>query len=449
MNYLIYLIVILSVFGQPNGLFLILPEYPLVALVSIWIMVIFIIARKIIARQLNFISLNIYVPLCIFFVYSALSLGYAPDPGFGARLLISMFFKVIVFLIIIYLCNDKNYLKQLLQVIAFMGVLFSAQSLLLVLGVAIFDIQPISEFNETAIEGLVDYDYKLVYYGALGFAKQYIGLLGLRIPRCQSMFIEPGWFANFLELSIFATLGYSTLVKTITIRRLKLMILIQGLALFFSFSTAAWFSVCIGYLIYVSLTNNSVTLNKKNKNLIIIILIIITLLSSILLFPEILAEVYKIVWLDKFDNEWGATSAGDRANAITLAQELFMEKPLLGWGINQMRIVADGIGANNAIMTIAVELGIIGITVYFTILLAIIKAAIVNCKTALRSQLEPIITLTASSSACVASLITHSIFVDSNWSFYYWIGLAFLYANYLFLKAHKVSQGYLSVDDNL
>lgn len=439
MKILLSCIILIAVFGQPNGLSLILPFYPFLASALTLLFLVFIFFNKVRKGEYIFTNLNIYLPTITFLVYSVLSLLYAPEPLFGLRILISMIFKLIVFTQIVIICNQENrikqLLKQLLRTVAIMGTVFSIQGLLLILFTALFKLNPISEINDVGGLGLMDYNYNLFYYGILGFGKQYITLLSFTIPRCQAMFTEPGWFANFLELSFFSTLGYSALANK-NHQSVRWMLWLQILALFCSFSTAGWLALGIGYLIYIICTNSNTKalVNKIIKTGFLLMAITTLLLTIISFIPVLSEEIYKIIWLEKFATAWGTASATERMEVINLAQELFLQRPLVGWGTNQMKVVSDGFGANNALMTVLVELGLFGLVIYFMMLLAIIKTMLVNYRMALINKSNSLIHLTASSSGCVAALITHSMFVDTNWAFFYWIGLSFVYINYLLLK---------------
>ncbi|MDZ7957613.1 MAG: O-antigen ligase family protein [Aulosira sp. DedQUE10] len=446
MKILLSCIIVIAVFGQPNGFALLVPSYPFLASALTLFFLVFIFFNKLYKGESLFTSLNIYLPTIIFLGYSLLSLAYAPDPLFGFRIWISMIFKLIVFTQIVIICNQKNSikqrLKQLLKTVAIMGTAFSIQGLLLILLTALFNLNPISEINEVGGLGLIDYEYNLFSYGILGFGKQYITFLSFTIPRCQAMFTEPGWFANFLELSFFSTLGYSALEKNH--QSIRWMLWLQILALFCSFSTVGWLAVFIGYLTYIICVNTDTKalLTKIVKIGFLLILITTVLIAIISFFPSILEEIYNIIWLEKFATAWGTASATERMEIINSAQDLFVQRPLLGWGTNQMRIVSDGFGANNAVITVAVELGFIGIIIYFIMILAVIKTIFTNYRMALIYQSNSLIHLTASSSGCVIALITHSMFVDTNWAFFYWIGLSFVYINYLLLNHYFKSTSF-------
>jgi O-Antigen ligase len=436
MKNLLYFILIIAIFGQPNALSVIIPIYPSIAFAVNILLVFSFVLKKTKNKEIIVFRMNLLLPILCFTLYSFLSLSFAPDPPFGFRILLSVIFKFILFIQITSICYKLELIEAFLKIVSRMGALFAVQSILLTIATAIFKIQPVANVNTFGGIGLLDYDYQMVSYGILGFGKQFVNIYGMEFPRFQSMFAEPGYFANFLELSIFSTIGYSHTQTNRPNTSLNLSLIVQFIALFGSFSTGGWISTFFGYLIYLMCKGTKNQTRSLNKFIIICMCLLICFIVFTSSFPTVADEIYKIVWAEKFETDWGSSSAGQRTDVVELAQNLFLQRPIIGWGSNQMRIVADGVGANNALVTIAVELGAIGIAIYSSMIIAIARTISINYKIAI-VQSNSIINLNASSSGCAAALIVHSFFVDSNWSFLYWIGLSYLYSVSIFLRVNN------------
>jgi O-Antigen ligase len=428
-------ILVIAIFGQPNALAVLVPVYPSIAFVINILFIFFVIIRKSSDRETLIFNTNILIPIFAFIFYSFVSLSFAPDPQFGFRILLSTIFKLILFIQITSICYELNFIKALLKTVSLMGTVFSAQAIILTLAISIFKIQPSESLNTAGGAGLLDYDYKMLSYGILGFGKQFVDLYGLNFPRFQAMFAEPGYFSNFLELSIFSTIGYNSLRKFKKQNNSNTQIIIQFIALLGSFSTAGWFSTFCGYFIYlICCTIKKSSSSKELKRFVTIFtLLLIVFIAFTSAFPTVADEVYKIVWAEKFETDWGSSSAVERADQVGLGQSLFLQRPIGGWGSNQMRIIADGTGANNSLVTVAVELGTIGVFIYLSMIFAMVRTIISNYKMSI-SQSISIVNLNAASSGCVVALIVHSMFIDSGWTFYYWIGIGCLYSINIFLK---------------
>ncbi len=442
MKNFLYCILIIAIFGQPNALSVIIPAYPSIALIINILLIFFFLVNKNLNKEPIIFSTNILIPIVLFTLYSFVSLSFAPDPQFGLRILISTIFKFILFIQITNTCYKLDFMEILLRLVSRIGTLFAAQAILLTLAITIFKIQPLENINTSGGAGLLDYDYQILYYGILGFGKQFVDIYGLNFPRFQSMFAEPGFFANFLELSIFSTIAYDCIQKFNGKNKsnTSLFLIIQFIALFGTFSTAGWIATFFGYLAYLRCTLT--TKNQLSKKLSLSILICVCLIVSFNVFtsafPTVGHDIHKVIWAEKFETDWGSSSSEERSDQFGIAQKFFLEKPITGWGSNQLRIINSGSGANNGLMTIAVELGLIGVSIYTAMIIAITQTIFNNFKASM-SKSTPIINLNASVTGCVIALIVHSFFIDSNWSFLYWIGIAALYSIDIFFKERSFS----------
>lgn len=428
---LLSLIVILVLFGQPNGLFLYFPPYPIIVAAFILACGFFTIVKRLALGKFSVPRLSLWLPLSLFFIWSLCSLIYAPDWAFGLRILLSMMIKVFIFMLIIVLFNDDNQLDHLLGPVSIIGALFALQAIVQFIAIGILGAHPIGTFAGTTLNDVVVKSVALDNYGILGTARTYFTIGSHIFPRAQSLFLEPGWFANFLEFSIFSTLAYMGRKKNVTLFRASTILIPQLLALFLSFSTAGWVSLALGGVIYIFLIDHrkSLTFFFKSALALILVVILVSLFA-----PRILSSLYNIMWTEKFVTPWGKASMPERLNAFNMSLDLISEKPIQGWGTNQMRIVTGGIGANNSLLTAFVELGLIGEILYLWIIISILRTVLTNVRLA-RSLNQPrFAKMTAATSGLFVALLAHSMLVDTSWSFFYWIGIALVYTNFRLLK---------------
>jgi O-antigen ligase len=204
------------------------------------------------------------------------------------------------------------------------------------------------------------------------------------------------------------------------------MLALQIGALLLTFSTAGWAAAILGGGSCVFFRHGRLSpVIRRSLKFILIGAFLIVL--ALLVIPHITHSVYSLVWLEKFETPWGGASFPTRLEAYRTAWELFRDKPLFGWGTNQLRIV--GTGANNALLTVAAELGIFGLLIYLSMLGAIAKTLFSNVRLARSIDSHALTSMTAYIAGGIVALVAHSMLVDTNWNFFYWIGLALLYVN--------------------
>ena len=424
-----------ALFGQPNALFVYLPIYPIIALLLILILSGLAAYTLVRGRPHALPTINLFLPTLIFLSYSSVSLAYAPDMLYGARILSSMAFKFLLFLSLVVCCAREEDIRKLLLIVAALGSLFSVQGLLYVAGKLFFNLQPIGFIQSVSSFGPRDYGLALESYGILGFAKAYNTIGGISLPRCQAMFMEPGWFGTFLELSLFATLGWFSLTGYVHKKATYWMLGLQIVALLFSFSSAAWFAVAAGALLYIALRLfvRPATLSRRRLRQVgVAVLSLVTLLVVLSIgFPAVAEDIYRAVYLAKFVGDaQELTSSSDRLSKAADSLVLFQQKPFFGWGSNQLPIIAaKGQSVGNAFLTAATELGVLGLAVYVTMLGAISWTVFTNMRAAYRLRSEAQIGLSAALAGFLLASFVHSMFVDSEWLFCYWVGLALIYIN--------------------
>lgn len=433
----LYIALIATLFGQPHGLYLLFPSYSQV-LLAILLFLSFVIALGKISRgDFTLPYLNIWIPIGLFFSLSFLSLTYVEHYPHAVRILGSMVFKIVVFAAIIELCKREEDFRQILRIIALLGTLFSLQGLILMMGVSMLGFKPVyGMIKQDALGALVDIDYGLAFFPFWGFVKAYVP--GTHIPRCQGMFIEPGHFSDFLQLSIFATLAYITFpVEGNRPERRAIHYTqagVQFAALFFSFSTAGWIATGVGVLFFFLFSIRQQMAKIAKKILLLISTIALVIMVSFCFFTDTAIALYNTVWVSKFvPNPEGETSSETRLRVMGQGIGYFLERPLSGWGIAESRIMAEGSVLNNAFITAAAELGVLGLLAYLAMLFAIGLTMVNTLLILRRKDLRIYMTRSVWIFCCFVGLFVDSMFREIQWSFIYWIGAALLYSNYRLL----------------
>lgn len=421
------IVITAAVFGQPNGVFLYLSAYSNIAL---GIIVLFVVASLWAVNadgRVSLIKNPLVLPLALFTGLSLISLAYAPDPVFGARILLSVLIKLVLFLMIASVYNQLYSLKVMLKTIVVIGTLLSILGLTLTFAVGVLRMQPSGTFSDINIASGLEYDYKLDSYGFFGFAKSYIQVVSLTIPRLQSTFIEPGYFAFFLEFTIFASLGYLFLSQPNRRVALRFALLCQLLALGFTFSTAGLISTAVGLMGYYFIVSRGKLLMFIRRMAPIIVAACVAGILLVIFAPGLVDALNRELIQSKFETDWGISSGVQRQQSIDTAIELFIQRPILGWGTNQTRIIMEGAGANNILATTAVELGIVGIILYASIIFTVFRVAIKSIRIAQGIKSKSMIFLSAAMLAMILAMSVHGLFIDIAWTFLYWLAVALVF----------------------
>lgn len=445
LSLLLLVTVVAALFGQPNALFVYLPAYPLLvtALILTLLAALFYSKLKYGKLETKHFSLpraNLIVPTLLFFVYSLFSLAYAPDAFYGARILFSAFFKFFLFFALVAVVNRKEIFSRILFVISLLGGIFALQGLIYVVGFVFFNLQPGDFISSASGYGAYGYNPAINSLGILGFAKTTNQIGSFRLPRCQAMFLEPGFFATFLELSIFTTLGWAALTGRRAQRPARWLLGLQFGALLFTFSSAGWLAIGAGLLVYTGirlfsrfgvLRRSRIALLLKGGAAVFGAAIVLGLC-----FPSLAVNLYNSVYVAKFASDTTEqTSAGDRAAKAADSIALFAQKPIFGWGSNQTPIVsAGGNSVGNAFLTVSTELGAVGLVIYTAMVGAIFWTLIGIVSSSYRLQNTAYQGLTAALAGGFAASFIHTLFVDTEWQFSYWIGIALIYSGRTLLR---------------
>jgi len=435
----LFVVIVVAIFGQPNALFVDFPPYSILAFVILLLFFGAVFYSKLRSRPVTLPMTNLVLPTTLFFLYSLVSLFYAPDPSYGARILFSSLFKFLLFAAVIAACAEEDLkltLSGILSIVVVMGGLFSVQGLLYVIGFLVFHLPPGDYVGLIpGYGGPNGYDPGLDSLGVLGFAKATNEIGGLRIPRCQAMFLEPSSMAEFFELSLFATLGWLALSGYVHKKRAYWLVGLQLGALLFSFSTAGWFAIAAGMLVYgvVRLVERRGVISRRKLTRLVrpFAIALAALLLFCIGFPALALDVYKAVFTTKLAvDATDVSSASDRLSKASDSLSLVLQRPLFGWGSNQVPIVAaNHQSVGNALLTVATELGGIGLVIYLFMLGAISWTIADSIRRAYRTGSETMIGLTAALTGSIAASFIHSMFVDNEWVFSYWISLTLLYLN--------------------
>jgi len=432
---LAFVAVVAALFGQPNAFFLYFPPYPVLMLLVMTLLsgvIVFVQTRS---RPVRLPRINIALPTIIFLVLSLFSLSYSPDPSYGGRILFSMLFKFLLFLALVIVCVKENEIRKLLLLLAVLGGIFSAQGLLIIIGTVFFHLQPIGFYGSASSFGTLEGRYDLLSFGILGFIKVSYDFGGIQVARCQGMFLEPGWLATFLELSLFATLGWFALTGYAYKKWAFCLLGIQALAFLLTFSSAGYFAIVWGLAVYggSKMFVRPGVLSRRQMTRLFTVMVgafgVLILLG--LAFPEVAQRVSEEIVTNKVN---GDTSSGsDRLSKASAGLDLFLQRPIFGWGSNQSSVLDAGKDTGDALLSAASDLGIVGLAVYLAMLGAISWTAWTNLQMAYRLKLPSAIGLSAALAGCLVSSVIHSLLVTIQWQFSYWIGFALVYCNRMLL----------------
>jgi hypothetical protein len=437
---LLLLTIVAALFGQPNAFFVYFSFFPLLLTVLLLVLTGCVLYHKLKTPPFSLPRTNLTWPTLIFFAYSLVSLTYAPDSFFGARILFSTFFKFLLFFVILAIGTREDDMKKYLYVVVLLGGLFSLQALVYVIGFVFFNLPPGDYISSVPGYGAHGYDPGINSLGILGFAKVTNKIGTFRLPRGQAMFLEPGFFATYLELSIFATLGWSALAGNAHKRFTGWLLGLQFGALIFTFSSAGWFAIGAGLVVYVALRLFIRPGVLSRSRVTVLLKIAASALGSVvvlgLCFPSLAVNLYNTLYIAKFaSDKTELTSASDRLAKATDSISLFSQKPIFGWGSNQLPIIsANGASVGNAFLTISTELGVVGLVIYCVMLGAILWTLMDNMRMAYRLQNAAYNGLTAALTGCLTASFIHSMLVDTEWQFSYWISLALVYLNRKLLR---------------
>lgn len=178
--------------------------------------------------------------------------------------------------------------------------------------------------------------------------------------RAYGSFSHPNVFGGYLILTLLSSLllfGSSSIYKKII---LHLIIILQSIALFFTFSRSSWIALCMVFLFYCYFAL------RKNKYLHLFPFIPIIL--SFFVLSTIYFPIFKTRFEGVSQNE--IASIAERSHGYTQAILLIKEQPIVGVGVGNytyalMTLYADMPvwlyqPVHNVIMLIVAEKGIIG-----------------------------------------------------------------------------------------
>jgi len=428
-RHMIFIFVLLACLGQPNAVYLVVPFfYPVLAIYYVALFL-FLLARDNFRISNYVVRMPINLPLAIFLLLALLSVLHAPEPIFALTLLISAAFKVMMFYTLIIAGCQSCINDVVARAIVLAAFVFSFTGIVLSLLIMQFDFAPYLEIGSLAIGGGLEYEHQLRFYG-LGFVRSETRLFEIVFPRLQSFFAEPGYFGFFLELSLFVTLYYKNLSAKSTRlvhRSINMAATLQVFALLLTLSFGALTAIGIGMMVYylISRSLRLTVLMILRIGMVLVIIVIFSMLWE----NELLPLVYKILIGERFETAYGANSADTRMDVFWLGINLIEQRPWIGWGFGQVRILLEGAGVNNSLLTVFVELGMIGLLVYIAIFWMIMRT-IFKClmlsKLLSRSEVRE----TAAIAGMFTATTLHSLILDTSWSFIYWLAIALVFLHY-------------------
>ncbi len=256
----------------------------------------------------------------------------------------------------------------------------------------------------------------------------------LVFPRMQSYFVEPGYFGFFLELSLFSTIYLKNISESLNknLRFYFSSVFLQLTAIALTLSLGTILCCLVGFVMYLVCSGRLKRIVFNPTKLFFYSLIFIPVIMGLLNTDLKENPIIKIIFLERFQTNYGNSSVDTRTDAFSSGIELIKQRPISGWGFGQVRIALNGMGLNNSILTVFAELGIIGLILYLLFLFNIIKKIHLSSKLS-RPRGTAITDATSIIGAMMSSLTLHTFIIDASWSFIYWLGitLTFLHFKYL------------------
>lgn len=444
-------VIVTAALGQPNGFFLFFSSYAGVSAMIILSIMALAVANRWHTGRFVVPASNVWLPVLLYLSLCTISLAYAPSPTVGLRILASMMFKVIVFAALLMLGDDSaRFMRHVLWVLLVLGAIFAFQAVVLVAAAGVLGIAPVESIGAIAVAGQDAYDFKMSSYGLLlGFTKTFTPLGSMLVPRAQGLFTEPGWFANFLELSLFATVAWASLFATRAGNWVRIAVIVQLAGLLLSLSTAGWFSVGVGAVVFLLVENRRKMTRVFLRMSRLIALAACAALLTGLIAPTIVGQVYDAVWTQKFSVAWATdevgASADQRVRDVQRAWFWFSKRPIFGWGVSQLQVVNSGASANNALLSTAADTGIVGLLIYLWLLASIVGIVRTLARNAHRTLNARIIRFAAAIAAMMFALLTHSMFIETQWNFFYWLGIAITVLAHRFIISELKGRGVAAV----
>ena len=433
-------IVVLSAFlFPPFGVVLFSRDYLYIAVLLPLVFFGIVTLEKLSRGGLLVIRTNILMPLLLLILLAGYSLSYAEKPLQGARELAKITLSVGLFLCIIEVCRSHEHLRRLLKTIVWAGIGLSLHGILFVFAIGVLDLQASDHIG--IIDGYANEFYFQIhtydFLGLPGFASRQEDFMAVgpyQLPRCMSLFIEPGYFANFLELSIFSTLAYYYLPRNGRTWPVIVGLILQCVAMLLTFSSGGWIAISVGALVWVIISNKFSFVGVSGAAFRMAALLLPVFIGVGLIIPDFMLDVMRQVVIEKLVSDEMLTSGAMRVISMQLGLDSALSHPLLGIGVGQITnleapwFASDaGFGVNNALLSTQIELGLLGLIFYGRVLLSILATLVGVAKRVIKEMDTSEIRIAASISGGVVALIIHSMIVETKWVPFYWIGISLLY----------------------
>ena len=260
---------------------------------------------------------------------------------------------------------------------------------IIIFGSLLHSMLGVLQFISKASMGMHFFGESIINISAPGVAK--IVINGITYIRSYGMFPHPNIFASYLVMCLILTLLYNRVYveqndesKSVGTLFLRIVIIMQALALFLTFSKSAWAGLLFAaaYLRYVSRE----TLNKDHLGRIwsggFYKICIIGMFLSIVMFLLYAIDYENII----------KKSSNERGVYVDIALSIIRNNPILGISCGQMVIfMQDSViyplydwqlqPVHNVFLLIWVELGLIGFMIFTSLVFSAIFQKIKYCDT--------------------------------------------------------------------
>lgn len=279
---------------------------------------------------------KIFIPIILLLVFSTLSIIWSVDKGMATTRLITLYQLIILFFFVYQSVDDEDDVKHAL--------------------------------NSIIIGGLGMSLYSMYYYG---FENILIALIdGLRLGGDITQENTFGYYSAITSVLLINFYSYT---------KLKIYLVLFALPMMFVFTSGSRRSVLLAFVgFFSSLFFAQIKNNKRIKMYIKMLVLILGAILSIYFISQIEFFERFTSFISFIQGEAsGDNSLMTRESLITSGFELFKERPVLGFGLHQFRVVhglkyGEFMSAHNGYVNILVELGIIGFILYYIIYIKVL-----------------------------------------------------------------------------
>ncbi len=385
---IILLFVFLVAFTQPNGIYLVLPALRYVLVISSLILILIGI--------LIFKPDDINADILFWFLLMniiALQLIGAKDIEAGVNIWISMLVKILVVTAMMIYVNSFKKFTYLLHTLGIVGAIIALHGILQFLLIYINAIEP---------KNIISFEtYNFENFGILGITANKFLINGSYITRVSSFFVEPGYYASFMELCFLSFMSIKNMVYKNWIH-----VLIISLYL-----TVSVLSFSPPFIMIVTITLCYFGLIRKDRASMVLLIFFSALLLTIAAYNyNLIVDILTNPYIQKVE------SANQRWDDYRATLDIVTKNTNLvsAIGINQIQFYDNAVRANNLFLDLLLMAGIGGVLVFALYLIIYFIRLIINYK--YNKELFKFYLI-------FLGVFVHALIVPSIYNYYFWTAL--------------------------